>query len=82
MNMEEFAKSLTEEQAKKFDACKTIEDVTAVAREEKLALPDEVLDGIAGGRCNTGTPGDPFYDFYYNPKTSYRFLMDRINHRS
>ena len=49
MTMEEFAKGLTPEQAKKFAGCKSADEVATFAKAEGLALPEGLLDGIAGG---------------------------------
>ena len=40
---------LTDEQKEKARACRTAEELTALAGKEGIELPDEVLDGIAGG---------------------------------
>ena len=41
--------SLTEEQLEKAKACKTAEELMALAGKEGIELPDEVLNAIAGG---------------------------------
>jgi len=53
MNYEE----LTPEQQKKAKACKTPEDVLALAKEEGLELSDEELEAVSGGwdDCDTYT---------------------------
>ena len=40
---------LTPEQQSKAKACKTLEDVLALAKEEGYELTDEELEGAAGG---------------------------------
>ena len=40
---------LTEEQKAKARACKTPEEMLALAREEGYELTDEQLEGVAGG---------------------------------
>ena len=42
-------KDLTPEQAAKAKACKTSEELIALAESEGVELTDEQLDGIAGG---------------------------------
>lgn len=41
--------SLTDEQKARAKNCKTVDDLLAFAKNEKIELPDEVLDDIAGG---------------------------------
>ncbi len=41
--------SLTDEQKEKAKACKTWEELTKLAGEEGIELPDELLDAVAGG---------------------------------
>ncbi len=41
--------SLTDEQKEKANACKTLDELTALAGKEGVELPDEVLDAVAGG---------------------------------
>ena len=41
--------SMTEEQKEKAAACKTVEEMMALAAREGIELPDEVLDAVAGG---------------------------------
>ena len=59
---------LTPEQQEKAKACKTPEDVLALAKEEGFALSDEELEAVSGGeewvkRCNDRTCSmyDPMY---------------------
>ncbi|MBQ9042512.1 MAG: Nif11-like leader peptide family natural product precursor [Eggerthellaceae bacterium] len=42
---------LTEEQKAKARACKTPEEMLALAREEGYELPDEDLEAVSGGWC-------------------------------
>ena len=46
--------SLTDEQKEKAKACKTMDELTALAAKEGIELPDEALDMVAGGAggCN------------------------------
>ena len=41
--------NLTDEQKAKAKACKTMDELTALAGKEGIELPDEVLDAAAGG---------------------------------
>ena len=47
---------LTEDQKEKVQACKTPEEMIALAREEGYELTDEELEGVSGGwnlkRCD------------------------------
>ena len=47
--------SLTDEQKKKADNCKTLDELKLIAGKEGIELPDEVLDTVAGG-CDPGLP--------------------------
>ena len=50
--------NLTEEQKAKVMACKTADELVALAKEEGVDLSDEQLDSIAGGDsfwCPTAT---------------------------
>lgn len=56
---------LTEEQKEKARACKTPEELVALAREEGVELSDEQLEVVAGGAWNDcnyckGDCGVPF----------------------
>ncbi len=47
--------SLTEEQKEKAKACKSMDELTALAGSMGVELPDELLDSVAGGfRTATG----------------------------
>jgi hypothetical protein len=54
MNLEDFMKDLSPELQEKAYACKSAEELLALAREEKVELPPEALEAIAGG--NGGSP--------------------------
>ena len=41
--------SLTDEQKEKAKACKTMDELTALAAKDGIELPDEALDAVAGG---------------------------------
>ena len=46
----EMMKDLTEEQRESVNACKTPEELIALLEELDVALPDEAMDAVAGGR--------------------------------
>ena len=50
--MAEILNGLTDEQKEKAKACKTPEDLIAFLIELDAALPDELLDAVAGGRVD------------------------------
>ena len=41
--------SLTDEQKAKAKACKSMDELTALAAKEGIELPDEMLDAVAAG---------------------------------
>ena len=41
--------NLSDELKEKAKACKTMDELTALAAKEGIELPDEVLEGVAGG---------------------------------
>ncbi|MBE7008007.1 MAG: hypothetical protein E7422_02480 [Ruminococcaceae bacterium] len=49
--------SLTDEQKEKAKACKSMDELTALAGKEGVELPDEALDMVSGG-CDEGGGGD------------------------
>ena len=48
---EELLKGLTEEQIAKVKACKTTEEMFALAKEEGIELTEEQLETVSGGGC-------------------------------
>ena len=44
---------LTDEQKAKAQACKTPDEILALAKEEGYELSDDELEGVAGGWCVT-----------------------------
>ena len=46
-------KGLTEEQIKKVEACKSSEEILALAKSEGVQLSDEQLEAVSGGACQT-----------------------------
>ena len=48
---EELLKGLTEEQIKKVEACKSSEEILALAKAEGIELTDEQLEAVSGGGC-------------------------------
>ena len=49
MNIEQYIKELAPELQEKAIACGSIEELIALAREQKIPVPDEALEAIAGG---------------------------------
>ncbi|MBQ9459560.1 MAG: hypothetical protein IJU66_06460 [Oscillospiraceae bacterium] len=49
--------SLTDEQKEKAKACKSMDELTALASKEGVELSDEALDMVSGG-CGEGDDGD------------------------
>lgn len=41
--------SLTDEQKERAKACKTMDELAALAGKDGIELPDEVLDAVSGG---------------------------------
>ena len=46
--------SLSDEQKEKAKACKTLNELTALAGKEGIELPDEALDMVSGGCGDEG----------------------------
>ena len=63
--IDELWDSLTDEQKAKAAACETMEELLAFAGEEKIELPDELID-VAGG-----------YIFYNEQTSDYEVVNDR-----
>lgn len=58
--------SLTDEQREKAMACKTTEELAALAAKEGVELSDEMLDAVAGGYVYDGTgPGSGYFERWY-----------------
>ena len=53
----ELLQGLTEEQIKKVEACKSSEEILALAKAEGVTLNDEQLEAVSGGGC--GEPSKP-----------------------
>ena len=51
----ELLKGLSEEQIKKVEACKSSEEILALAKEEGVTLTDEQLEAVSGGGCIVST---------------------------
>jgi len=49
---EELLKGLTEEQVAKVKACKSTEEMLALAKNEGIELSDEQLEAVSGGGCS------------------------------
>ena len=57
----ELLKGLTPEQVKKAKACKTQEELLALAKEEGVELSSEQLEAVSGGMCTSSKgPVCPF----------------------
>ena len=54
----ELLNGLTEEQIKKVEACKSSEEILALAQSEGVQLSDEQLEAVSGGACQTPLPND------------------------
>ena len=52
--------SLTDEQKEKAKACRTMEELTALAAKEGIELPEEALDMVAGGYPVIAPPDCPY----------------------
>ena len=50
INIEEYIQDLSPEIQEKARACKDIGEIMKMARENRLQLPDEVLEAVAGGK--------------------------------
>ena len=53
--MDGIYENLTDEQKEKAKACKSMNELTALAGEWGVELPDEVLDMVAGGLHDGGS---------------------------
>ena len=49
MAMQDVFSKLTEEQKKKFENCKTPEELLALAKDEGFELTDDQLEALSGG---------------------------------
>ena len=58
---QELLKGLTEEQIAKIEACKSQEEMLALAKEEGIELTDEQLEAISGGGTCTRPTAQPAY---------------------
>ena len=56
MNRDELLKGLTKEQIEKAQACKTQEELLALAKEEGIELNEEQLQYVSGGGCSKEQP--------------------------
>ena len=52
MSKEKLLKGLTEEQISKVKACKTQEELLALAKQEGVELSEEQLSAVSGGACS------------------------------
>ena len=56
---DELLKGLTEEQIAKIKACKSQDELLALAKEEGIQLSEEQLETVAGGGCSETTEPCP-----------------------
>ena len=49
----EFFRQLPEETKEKLRSCKSEEEAMEILKGDMAAIPDELLDGVAGGVCYT-----------------------------
>ena len=61
---EELLKGLSEEQIAKVKACKSQEEILALAKEEDIELTDQQLEAVSGGGCSN-KPRCPFCQSEY-----------------
>ena len=73
---EELLKGLNEEQIAKVKACKSQEEMLALAKEEGFELTDEQLEAVSGGSC-----GDSVVYFGFFTKPIQRNLRTLQSHR-
>ena len=63
MNLQNYIRDLSPELREKARKCETIDELIALAGDEKVELPEEVLEAIAGGKSqkhkNCGNPPCP-----------------------
>ena len=56
---QELLKGLTDEQIARVKACKSHEELLALAKEEGITLSDEQLEAVSGGFCSETTEPCP-----------------------
>lgn len=66
MDIESYIKDLSPELQEKVRACKSVDELLTLAKENSIAIPDEALSSIAGGqdsedvgKCNPSNPPCP-----------------------
>ena len=81
----ELLKGLTEEQIAKVKACKSTDEILAVAKNEGVELTEEQLEAVSGGVCTSCTcpkcGSNEAYSswsvwdgsYFYCPKCEYRW---------
>ncbi len=52
-NIEEYIRELPPELQEKAKACKSADELLALAGEKKIPLPDEALEAVAGGKVKS-----------------------------
>ena len=66
LNIEEYIKDLSPELKEKARACASVEELLKLARENKVPLPDDALEAVAGGKGGGNSefkPNDEFHIF-------------------
>ena len=58
IDIEEYIKDLSPELQEKARACKTTDELLALAKKHSVPLPDEALEAVAGG-AKYGIPDEP-----------------------
>ena len=61
LNIEEYIKDLSPELQEKARSCSNIEELISLARENKVPLPDDALEAVAGGKGNKFKDSDRFH---------------------
>ena len=53
MSKKDLLNGLSDEQIAKIKACKSQEEILALAKEEGIVLTDEQLEAVSGGSCTS-----------------------------
>lgn len=88
INIDEYIKDLSPELQEKAKACSSVNELLELARENKVPLPDDALEAVAGGKDDdTGfKPTDKFHIFredvgarFENNEIAYLYTVQLIN---
>ena len=66
MSIEDYIKNLSPELQEQARSCGSVEEIMALAREERMPVPDEILKAVAGGdqqqdvNCKEKKPNCPY----------------------